>query len=158
MICLSCAKEVVEDPEVPIDGTRKTRIIAHRGYWDTEGSYENSITAITKAIQLGVDGVEFDIRRTKDDSVVVNHDPKFSGYPIATTDYSTLSSKKLPNGDKIPTLREILGKVQNSPELILFIELKTFDVTEPLIRILKEEKPSNPIVFISFSKEACQRM
>ncbi len=158
LICLSCKKEVIENPEVPIEGTRIAKIIAHRGYWATEGSYENSLTAIIKAIQLGVDGVEFDIRRTKDDSVVVNHDAKYSGYQIASTDYVTLSSNKLPNGDKLPTLRELLRSVRNAPELILFIELKTYDVAEPLIRILKEEKPSNPIVFISFSKEACQRV
>lgn len=156
--CLSCKKEVIEDPVVPIRGTRITKIIAHRGYWATEGSFENSITAITKAIQLGADGVEFDIRRTKDDSVIVNHDPKYSGYQIATTDYLTLSSIRLPNGDKLPTLREVLRIVQDSPDLILFIELKTFDVAEPLIRVLKEEKPSNPVIFISFSKEACLRM
>ena len=41
----------------------KTGIIAHRGYWKTEGSAQNSIASLTKAQQLGIYGSEFDVNR-----------------------------------------------------------------------------------------------
>ena len=41
--------------------TKKTKIVAHRGYWKTESSAQNSIRAIVKADSIGVYGSEFDV-------------------------------------------------------------------------------------------------
>lgn len=37
------------------------RIIAHRGYWQTEGSAQNSIRALELADEIRVYGSEFDV-------------------------------------------------------------------------------------------------
>ena len=39
------------------------KIVAHRGYWRTDGSAQNSITALQKAATLGCYGSEFEIGR-----------------------------------------------------------------------------------------------
>jgi glycerophosphoryl diester phosphodiesterase len=57
-----------------------TLIIAHRGV--TSPARENTLEAFRKAIELGADMIEFDVRRTKDLRVVVHHDPGISGVPL----------------------------------------------------------------------------
>ena len=39
----------------------KPEVIAHRGYWDTEGSAQNSIRALVKADSIGCYASEFDV-------------------------------------------------------------------------------------------------
>lgn len=53
------------------------RVIAHRGAGSRrDGSLlrENSLEAFQRAIELGADGIDFDVRRTADDVLVVHHD------------------------------------------------------------------------------------
>ena len=52
----------------------QTWIIAHRGYWKSEGSAQNSITSLKRAAEARAYGSEFDVQLTKDQNVVVNHD------------------------------------------------------------------------------------
>lgn len=39
----------------------QTRVIAHRGFWKTQGSAQNSITSLLKADSIGCYGSEFDV-------------------------------------------------------------------------------------------------
>ena len=50
-------------------------VIAHRG--GAKESTENTISAFQRAIQIGADGIETDLRLTADGVVVVYHDEKF---------------------------------------------------------------------------------
>ena len=47
-------------------GQAQTQVIAHRGFWKTEGSAQNSITALKKAAEAKVYGSEFDVQLTAD--------------------------------------------------------------------------------------------
>ena len=47
-------------------------IIAHRG--DVTNAPENTVPAFRKALELGADGIELDVRLTKDEKLVVFHD------------------------------------------------------------------------------------
>jgi glycerophosphoryl diester phosphodiesterase len=47
-------------------------VAAHRGY--AAGAPQNTIAAFTNAIDVGADMVEFDVRRTRDDELIVFHD------------------------------------------------------------------------------------
>ncbi len=51
---------------------RGVDIICHRGA--SEHAHENTLEAFRAAFELGADGNEFDIRRTKDGVLVVFHD------------------------------------------------------------------------------------
>lgn len=50
-----------------------TLVIAHRGASRAEP--ENTIAAFERAVRMGADSVELDVRRTADDHLVVHHDP-----------------------------------------------------------------------------------
>ena len=50
-----------------------TQIIAHRGASAAEP--ENTVPAFRRAVAMGADGIELDVRRTADDRLVVHHDP-----------------------------------------------------------------------------------
>lgn len=52
---------------------RVTLIIAHRGASAAEA--ENTVAAFRRAVSMGADGIELDVRRTADDRLVVHHDP-----------------------------------------------------------------------------------
>jgi len=56
-------------------------IIAHRGA--SALAVENTIESFRKAIDLGADMIEFDVRRTKDKVFVVYHDKFLKGKLIA---------------------------------------------------------------------------
>ena len=58
---------------------QQTKIIAHRGAWKEFNLPENSIASLEKAIELKCEGAEFDVRRTLDGVLVVNHDPLYYG-------------------------------------------------------------------------------
>ena len=154
----SCGGDDLTIFQIPEGYVRKTKIIAHRGYWRANGSFENSLTAIKMAAEIGADGIEFDLRRTSDDTIVVNHNASYAGLKISSTPYSILAENRLPNGEVLPTLRDYLKEIKKYPGLILFIELKTADVADLLYEILLREHIDNQIFFISFSRQACLRM
>lgn len=65
--------------------TSSVVVVAHRGDW--RHSVENSLPAVQHAIEMGVDVVEIDIRRTADGRLVLMHD--------ATIDRTTNGSGKV---------------------------------------------------------------
>jgi glycerophosphoryl diester phosphodiesterase len=75
-------------------------VVAHRGFHLTER--ENTLEAFKAAVDMGVDGVELDVRRTHDGVLVVHHDPAVGSLEIAHRDH-----KELP--EYVPTLDEALG-------------------------------------------------
>jgi glycerophosphoryl diester phosphodiesterase len=76
-----------------------TDVFAHRGLHVKER--ENTLASFRAAVALGVDGVELDVRRTRDGVLVVHHDPAIESVPIAQTERSALP-------DYVPTLEEAL--------------------------------------------------
>jgi glycerophosphoryl diester phosphodiesterase len=83
-------------------------IIAHRGASGYE--YENSRAAFRRAVMLDADGVELDIHVTGDGEIVVHHDPDVPGFgPIALLSAAQTSQVRLPNGERLPLLQEVLG-------------------------------------------------
>ena len=62
------------------------QIYAHRGLHQNER--ENTVGAFRAAVAIGVDGVELDVRRTRDGVLVVNHDPVVDGAVVSLVDRS----------------------------------------------------------------------
>jgi len=90
--------------------------IAHRGA--SNYAPENTIEAFKKAIRLGVDVVEFDVHRTKDNKIIVMHDNKVEKTTNGVGLIKNLSFKEIrkfhePNGELIPTLQEVLDILKN---------------------------------------------
>lgn len=142
----------------------KNQVIAHRGAWKNKNLPENSIASLLQAIKLKCYGSEFDVHLTKDSVIVVNHDPTFFGLSIPTSTYQELLSKKLPNGESIPTLQEYLkaGLKQKKTKLILEIKPQSLGLErdELLTKMaLAEVKKMNAepwLEYISFGYDICQ--
>ena len=140
-----------------------TRVIAHRGYWQCQGSAQNSIASLYNAQRMGCYGSEFDVWITRDGQTVIHHDPTVDGIRIEDADYAQIEHSKLPNGETLPTLADYLkqGKFDRGTNLILEIKPHTRPADEKrcVDAVLKQVEASgiaNRVEFISFSKYACQ--
>ena len=105
---------------------QKSQVIAHRGYWKTAGSAQNSITALQKADSIHCYGSEFDVWLTKDNKLVINHDPVYKMKYMEYSKGDALTGLKLSNGENLPSLEQYLeaGKKCNTK---LILELKALN-------------------------------
>ena len=141
---------------------RANQVIAHRGYWKTEGSAQNSISSLQNTYKIGVYGSEFDVHITRDDSVVVFHDDDVEGIKIENAKYADIQDKRLSNGEKIPTLREYVTAAKKLGGMKLILEIKEHikksdedRCIDATLRIIQEAGMENRVEYISFSKHAC---
>jgi len=144
----------------------RTNIYAHRG---SKGTHpENTLIAFKNALDLGVDGLEFDVHLTKDGELVIIHDETVdrttdgTGYikdmtlmEIKTLDAGLKFSEEF-KGERIPTLQEVLELARKYPHVILNIEIKTDyiqyeGIEEKIIQTVNEMNVKNSIVFSSFN-------
>ncbi|HEV8124395.1 MAG TPA: glycerophosphodiester phosphodiesterase [Gemmatimonadales bacterium] len=96
-------------------------IIAHRGASGRE--FENSRAAFALAVELGADGVELDVHSTSDGIILVHHDAELQGLgPIGHLSYMEMQEFRLPNGEPVPTLPEVLDILG---DLDVYVEVKT---------------------------------
>ena len=142
---------------------RTPNIIAHRGYWKTENSAQNSRSSVQNAITAGCWGAEIDVYLTPDNRVVLMHDPSYKGYKMEATPYDTLQNVTLSNGETIPTLEEILGLITHSKTTKLIIEIKAHStpelekaVSNQVVSLVAQANAQKYVEYISFSQVICQ--
>lgn len=143
----------------------QTVVIAHRGYWDKEGSAQNSLAAFKHAQELGIYGSEFDVWITADGIPVLFHDAAADGLSIEDSTYDELQAFRLPNGEKIPTLEQYLELGRLLPEIQLVLEIKPHQrvVNEDrLVTLVLEQVDavglSERVDYISFSMNVCKEL
>ena len=85
-----------------------SKVIAHRGYWNTDGAAQNSIASVQNAIDNKFYGAEIDVYITQDDHLVVNHDPTINGINIENSNFDDIKDQVLSNGETISELKDIL--------------------------------------------------
>lgn len=113
-------------------------IVAHQGYWKASCGASNSIRGLEECYSLGIEGVELDVRRTVDDSLVLCHDDMHGNCEISTSTFEKIRSVRLPDGSLIPTLTEYLKEAKQYPDLRLFIDIKDSKCIKRLCRILDD--------------------
>ena len=91
---------------------QNTQVIAHRGFWKTDGSAQNSIAALVKADSIHCYGSEFDVWLTADNKLIVDHDGVFKGVRMETSTEKECTSITLDNGENLPTLQQYLDKAK----------------------------------------------
>mgnify|MGYP000851679691 CR=1 FL=1 len=109
--------------------------IAHRGLYD-EKIGENTISAFDNAFNNGYDGIELDVRKTKDNKIVVIHDSFISR---VSDGFGLVKNMTYPNllkynfgksyKERIPLLKEVINRYTNK---IILIELKESILIEEL--------------------------
>ena len=153
--------ESKDDFSKPKNGN--TYVIAHRGVHN--GIPENTIAAYQKAIDLGCDFVEIDLRITKDGRFVSVHnstvDAYVEGISGKVSDFTLAELKKMSIGkrvgpgwenERIPTFEEILQLCKG--QIGIYLDLKESYVKE-LVEIIKQYGMERDIVWyipISYSQ------
>ncbi len=91
---------------------------AHRGAW--RDAPQNSLQALSDAIALGCEMVEFDVRRTRDGKLVAVHDARVGGAAVAALDLGELRERLGPG--HAPLLEEMVELAAG--RIALDVELK----------------------------------
>ena len=118
-------------------------VISHRGYH--KGSSENTLEAFQAALSLGVDGIETDVRLSRDGELVLCHD-RIAPDGRAV---SALTRRELASilGHPVPTLAEAL----DLPGKILWnIEIKVPQAFSPALRLLESHPKAPDLLITSF--------
>jgi len=143
----------------------QTRVIAHRGYWDVEGSAQNSIASLQKAQELRIYGSEFDVWMTSDGVLVVNHDAELEGLKIEDTPYAQLKDIRLKNGEKLSTLEAYLAQGKKDKKTKLILELKSHSSKDKedraaaaVVKMVEKAGVKKHTEYISFSLNICKEL
>lgn len=139
---------------------QQTQVVAHRGFWQTPGSAQNSLAALAKADSIGCYASEFDVWLTADGQLVVNHDGTFRGVTVQDATAAVCAAVRLDNGEAMPTLRQYLQKAQTL-HTRLVLELKAHRTPEQetravqdIVDMVKEMGLEKRVEYISFSRHA----
>lgn len=127
----------------------KTGIIGHRGAAGL--ALENSHDSMLAALGHDIDAIEFDVRRTKDDRLVVMHDSHTGRIAkqkvlISHKTLAELQAIKLSNGQHILSLEEVLNIVGD--KMAMVVDIKDGGSADELLRILNDH-PHAKVQFTS---------
>jgi len=122
-------------------------IIAHRGA--PSDARENTIKSFERAIALGADMIEFDVRRTKDRVLIAYHDESIQGRPVKELMFETIDQTARCQGFEIPTVEEVLrftrGKIK------LDVELKEEGYEKEMLELISRYFKEDQFVITSFN-------
>ena len=132
-------------------------IVGHRGAKGVK--LENTISAIEYGIKSGADIIEVDVRRTKDNQLILLHDPDFKRLTGRAIKPSQLDLKFIKenieiDGEPIATLQEALETVNGKAGM--FIEIKEPDTTDNVLELIFKYKALEWTAIISFYDEALE--
>lgn len=102
-------------------------IIAHRGA--SAMLPENTLSAFAKAVEMGVDMIECDVRITKDNQLVVIHDSSVDRMTRAYGEvgdytYDDLKKFKIRNNERVPLLEEVIDLVGQRASLVIEVKVR----------------------------------
>jgi glycerophosphoryl diester phosphodiesterase len=131
---------------------------AHRG---ASGEYpENTILAFEKAMEVGANMIELDVRLCASGELVVIHDLSVDRTTngrglVADMSLSELRALDAGRGERIPTLEETLGFTDK--RIMVNIEIKAKGVARPLAtllqRYIKAGWPAEHFIISSFDRQ-----
>jgi len=140
--------------------THRPLVLAHRGA--RRRAPENTLEAFAAARALGADGVELDVRRTRDGALVIHHDPGPVGGPVIVEADAAALRAAVPS---MPTLAEALDECAG---LLVNIEIKNlpwepdFDaderVAERVVALLAERGEADRVLVSSFHLPTVDRV
>ena len=131
--------------------------IAHRGASGYEP--ENTLAAFSKALELKADGIELDVRLSKDGVPVVIHDSTVSRTSngeglVRDLSFSQLREFDFGNGERIPTLENVFEVFAG--KTLIVIELKEYGLAAVVRELIDRYKAWNSIVVSAFDGDECE--
>lgn len=146
-------------------------VVAHRGYWNiySDGSTkdQNSRVALRRALANNFYAAETDVHLTTDNVLMVNHDAAWNGTTIESSNSTTCMNLTLNNGEKMPTLENLLDimleEQYNNCKTKLVIEIKTNSAkagqyTYNTVNQSKYASLKDRIEFISFNTDPLDKI
>jgi glycerophosphoryl diester phosphodiesterase len=124
-----------EKEEAIAEGKLMPRIIAHRGASWKNGR-GNTLEAFQLAIDIKADMVEFDVRKTSDNVLIVYHDSTLDGKKISDLTYNRINDLAKKENYSVPKLEEVLKLCKG--KIALDIELKESGYERHVINQVKE--------------------
>lgn len=130
---------------------KKVLIFGHRGA--NSIAPENTLKAFKKAIELKADFIEFDVQMSQDGQLVITHDldiERLTGEKKNVRDLTLkeLKSKDFGEGEKIPTLEELIKETKGKIGLNCEIIIK--GIAKEVVDILRKCKVIDTTIVSSF--------
>ena len=122
---------------------------------------ENTLASFRYAAELGVDAIELDVRKTRDNELVVIHsaDVNKTTDGNGTVNSFTLEEIKkfvTEKGEHIPTLEEVLDAMARRVKVL--IELKEAGTEEKVIELIRRKKLMDRVIIISFHEDVLRKV
>ena len=136
------------------------KVLGHRGCAGIEP--ENTMRAFKRAMDLGVDFIELDVRMSIDKKLVVIHDDKVdrttngNGY-VRDLTFEAIRKLDAGKGEKIPSLEEAVDLLKKGKQRIA-IEIKEPDTLDGILKIVMEEGLSSKVIIVSFWHNVLKRV
>jgi len=128
--------------------------IGHRG----AAGYgaENTLASFGRAVYLGANALELDVRAAQDGEIVVFHDSnlrRLAGRNEAVKDLAYEDLRRIPigSGQAIPTLKQVLEIFGGS--YLINIELKETGIASRVLRLIRECNLIDSVMVSAFAKD-----
>jgi glycerophosphoryl diester phosphodiesterase len=131
--------------------------VGHRGARAHE--VENTLESFGKAIELGANALELDVRISKDSHLIISHDDnlkKVYGKDIRTNEATLEELKQLTEG-RLATLEEAFSFIDGKVEKIL-VELKETGYEKNVLDLIWEKNLEDRVIIVSFHEETLARI
>jgi len=122
-----------------------TRIVAHRGA--SQEAPENTLEAFAKAIEIGADMIELDVRRARDGGLVISHDRiRKTARPASLLPPTVEDTLRLTQGRiQLDVELKETGCERDAVELLLrYFAIADFCITSFLPGVLRETRAIHP--------------
>lgn len=163
--------DIINETYLLLEGieTSEARFInyAHRGA--SQYFPENTMIAFKKGIELGANGIELDLQKTKDNKIVIFHDDiidnksngkgKISDYTyeeLLKFDFGSWFNAKY-KGEKIVLFEDFAKEFLNK-NITFAIELKVAGIEEEVLQIIGKYQTHNNIYISSFIYKALENI
>lgn len=121
---------------------------------------ENTLASFSKAIEIGVDAVELDVRKTRDGELVVMHDADIKRTTNGKGLVSELTLAQIKafssGGETVPTLGEALDFLGGKVKVV--IELKEQGCEEQVLAEVRKRDIQKDVVITSFLEKALKKI
>ena len=130
-------------------------IIGHRGA--SVEAPENTLIAFRRALALGVDAIELDVRLTREGVPVVFHDAslrRLTGQAgrVGEKTWRELRAFRVRRTEPIPRLVEVLALIR--ARAVIQIEIKPGVAVAPVVRAVRRARAAGSVILASFSLAA----
>jgi glycerophosphoryl diester phosphodiesterase len=134
-------------------------VIAHRGA--SGYAPENTLRAFALAIEQGAQMIELDLHLTRDNRVVVIHDPTLNHTTnlrgrIAQLTLNEIKQADAGQGERVPTLEETLALTQG--RVRLYLEIKDPRASTETLRLIRARGCQTEVMLASFDVELMRQL